>query len=134
MTAVKQEVLARTGLREAYLRGEVSQVEAKRKLREDAIRLGVVKPVRQRRPKPAPVTDRRTRLDAMIALHLGNVVQSVGIQPNWRTIDREIEYLDPPEERMTTWGYGQIKYAGREGSEYERFDSTGRKHNPFWYH
>lgn len=135
MSAAKQEILSRTGLREAYLRGETTQVEAKRKLRTEAIRLGVAKPVRPKRAvAPSPVV-RRDRLRQMIALHLGNTVQAAQKQPNWNTIDREIDWLDEPDvtQDKTQWSYGQFKYAARVGSEYDHWDN-GKRHNPFFYH
>ena len=137
MTSVKQEILRRTGMREAYLRGETTFVEARRQLRLTAVNIGVVKPLRPRshRPAIAKVTpSRRYRLDAMIALHIGNTALAAGRPVNWNTIDREINWLDRPEPAMTQWNYGQVKYAGRVGSEYERLDNVGVRHNPFWYH
>lgn len=136
MSALKQEVLNRAGLREDYLRGDLTYTDVKRRLRTQAVARGVVKPLRQRTPSRAgsqSVLSRRSRLEAMIALHLGNTVAAEGRYPNWRTIEEENEYLDQPLEEMTRWGYGQFKYAGRRGSEYEREDN-GRTHNPFWYH
>lgn len=136
MDAVKQEILKRSGLRDAYLKGESTLVEARRKLRTEAIQLGVAKPVKQRRQTAPSPTVRRDRLKQMIALHLGNTVQAAQKQPNWNTIDREIDWLDDPDatEDKTRWSYGQFKYAAREGSEYDRYDSSGKRHNPFFYH
>lgn len=54
--AVKQEILERTGNREAYLRGEVSLADARQTLREDAVRRGVARPY---------VPRSRLRMDAM---------------------------------------------------------------------
>lgn len=138
MTAVKQEILKRSGLRDAYLKGESTLVEARRKLRIEAINLGVAKPVKSRRTnvKVSSPEVRRNRLKQMIALHLGNTVQAAQKQPNWNTIDEEIDWLDEPDttEDKTRWSYGQFKYAAREGSEYDRYDARGRRHNPFFYH
>lgn len=136
MSALKQEVLNRAGLREDYLRGDLTYTDVKRRLRTQAVARGVVKPLRTRtRPRSGGnvVVDRRARLEAMIAMHLGNTVAAAGRYPNWRTIEEQNEYLDQPREEMTRWDYGQFKYAGRRGSEYERVDN-GRTHNPFWYH
>lgn len=139
MDAVKQEILKRSGLRDSYLKGESTLVEARRKLRIEAIRLGVAKPVKSRNTsrvnRQSPL-DRRSRLKQMIALHLGNTVQAAQKQPNWNTIDEEIDWLDEPDttQDKTQWSYGQFKYAARKGSEYDRYDSSGKRHNPFFYH
>lgn len=42
--AVKQEILERTGNREAYLRGDVTLAQARQELRVDAIARGIAKP------------------------------------------------------------------------------------------
>lgn len=133
MSAVNQEVLKRSGQREAYLKGQTNLAEAKRSLRPQAIALNVAKPLRNRGSIPSP-TGRRTALDRMIAEHLKRTVRAEGKDVNSNTVDTQIMWLDEPTEGMAKWSYGQFKYAGRKGSEYDRFDDNGVRHNPFWYH
>lgn len=133
MDPFKQEVLKRSGTRDSYLRGESTLADAKRALRPQAIAKAIAKPVKPR-GKVTPVTDRRKRLDAYIAEHIKKTVRHTG-RLDERTVDAEIVWLgDDADNSMADWSYGQIKYAGRKGSEYDRFDDTGRRHNPFWYH
>lgn len=135
MTAAQQEVLRRSGQREQYLKGETTLAKAKASLRGAAIQLGIAKPLK---PKRAPARDtspegRRDRLEAMIQYHLRAVIVDEGLPWNQQTSDEEIAFLDP-ETMMLSWDYGQVKYAGQQGSEYEVVGADGKTHNPFWYH
>jgi hypothetical protein len=136
MSAVNQEALKRAGTRDAYLRGDITLAESKRTLRPQAIALNVAKPIRPRGSR-LPAGGMRTSLKRMIAQHIKNVVRDEGRPLNPATVDREIVWLDDESPDMERWNYGQVKYAGRKGSEYERTDyESGRVviHNPFWYH
>jgi hypothetical protein len=134
MAPFKQEVLKRSGTRDSYLRGQTTLADAKRALRPQAIAKKLAKPTKQR-IKPTPVSDRRRKLDEYIAAHLKRTVRNAGRPVNDRTVDAEIVWLgDDADTDMLLWGYGQIKYAGRKGSEYEKHDDDGHTHNPFWYH
>lgn len=138
MSAANQEVLKRSGLRDAYLKGDASLADAKSVLRPQAIALGAAKPVRVRgrvsRETSLPSKLMRTALDIRIAAHLKTTVRAEGKNVNDRTVEQEMIWLDNGSEDMTKWSYGQIKYAGRKDSEYNRWDDDGVKHNPFWYH
>ena len=59
MSAINQELLKQSGLRDEYLRGEFSLKEARTKLRDHAVNLGLAKPTR---PKPAPHIPQEQRL------------------------------------------------------------------------
>lgn len=131
MDAVKQAILAKTGSRDAYLRGDITLIQARGKLREQAVALGVAKPVRQRN-RPIIADRFQSSLDKLIQQHLKTTVVAAGRPFNQRTSDREIYYIEPSED-MLGWSYSKIKYAGRKGSEYEVVES-GTTHNPFWYH
>jgi hypothetical protein len=133
LSAVNQEILKRSGQKDAYLKGDSTIGTAKRILREKAVALHIAKPLKPRRgPIPRP-EDRRDRLDAMIQRHLRTVIVDQGLPFNSRTSDDEIAYLDP-ETGMLQWDYGKVKYAGRKDSEYEVVGADGKTHNPFWYH
>jgi hypothetical protein len=131
MSPFNQELLKRSGQRDAYLRGEATLADAKSSLRPKAIAQKLAKPLRTKtKYKPSGMTG----LDRMIAEHLKKTVRAEGKNVNDRTVEDEIVWLDNGTEAMTGWSYGKIKYAGRKGSEYERVDSVGKTHNPFWYH
>lgn len=131
MSAFQQEVLKRSGQRDSYLRGDSTLADAKRLLRPKAIGLGVAKPVKSRhRGVPAHLI--KTPLDALVARHVRAEVIAAGRPFNITTSVTEMQYLDA-EDDMLTWTYGEIKHAGRRGSEYEVVVS-GTAHNPFWYH
>lgn len=130
MPTVNQEILKRSGLRDAYLKGETTLAEAKRSLRPQAISLGAAKPVRSRAPKQVrPVTP----LDILIRTRFLNKVRDAGRPVNTKTVATQFQFVQP-EQGMLTWEYPEFKYAGRDGSEYEVVDSDGHRHNPFWYH
>jgi hypothetical protein len=133
MSAVNQEILKRSGNRDAYLAGTTSLAEAKRALRPSAVAQGVAKPLKAR-VRITPISrGSLTTLDKQIAAHLKRTIRAAGKHVNEATVDREIQYLDPPEQQMMGWDYGRIKHAGRRHSEYETF-VDGKVHNPFWYH
>ncbi len=132
MSPFNQELLKRSGQREAYLKGESSLAEAKATLRPKAVQAKLARPLRTKPIKYKP--SGMTGLDRMIAEHLKKTVRAEGKNVNDRTVENEIVWLDNGTDQMTTWSYGKIKYAGRKGSEYERVDTDGRIHNPFWYH
>jgi hypothetical protein len=136
MPAVNQEILKRSGQRDAYLKGETSLADAKRSLRPKAISLGVAKPTRSRTPgtaRAASTPARITALDRLVRNHINQTLRDAGKHVNVATVRSEGAYL-VPTEGMLKWDYGRIKYEGRQGSDYEVVDSTGQRHNPLWYH
>lgn len=126
MSPASQETLRRSGLREAYLRGEASLADAKSALRPQAVNLKLARPLRTK-PK------RQTALDRMIQDRFISKMRASGRPVNMRTVEQEELWLVPTED-MLTWQAQDFRYAGRKGSEYEREDDDGTKHNPFWYH
>jgi hypothetical protein len=132
MSPVNQELLKRSGMRDAYLKGQASIADAKRTLRDKAVDLKIVKPLRSR--KTATKGRVLTSLDKMIATHLKTTLRAEGKNVNDRTVEAEIVYLgDNADTQILKWDYGRIKHAGRRGSEYE-VEVDGATHNPFWYH
>ncbi len=133
MSPVNQEILKRTGKRDAYLKGEGTLADAKRELRKVAVQLGIAKPTRTK----LPALGTRTALDEFVRRQIAsNIIKQTrdaDKNPNTDTVYQQIEYLDSPDKSMVGWDYGHIKYAGRPGSEYETY-VDGRLHNPFWYH
>jgi hypothetical protein len=134
MSPVNQEVLKRSGMREQYLRGEVKISDAKLKLREIGVRLGVAKPTPAMRAHiPAHLIV--TPLDRLVADHLKRTIRAEGISKlNPQHVDENVMYASENDLGMAlSWGYPDIKYAGRRGSEYE-VTVNGVTRNPFWYH
>jgi hypothetical protein len=134
MSAVNQETLKRTGQRDAYLKGETTLGKAKASLRDAAIRVGVAKPVRIRTTPRGTVT--RPGLANMLAQHIKNVMIDAGRPVNTVAVDIGSDYYDEagvPVADAIKWDYGQLKYAGRKGSEYE-ISVNGQTRNPLWYH
>lgn len=132
MTPVKQELLKRSGKQDAYLRGEATLADAKNALRPTAIAKNLAKPLR---PKAQPAYT-QTALDIRIARYIIRKLDGKTRKPvNTRTVYSENQYLgDNADEGMLVWSEGDIKHAGRRGSEYETVDASGNTHNPFWYH
>lgn len=132
MSAVKQEVLKRSGQRDAYLQGKATFVEARKKLRDVAVGKGVVKPVRRRGPKPPVKISRRDALDAMIAQHFvaalkrGETRQEVDPQGVFKRVpyiqENDLELLD----RQTI--------IDRASDPQYIMTVNGHEFNPYWYH
>jgi hypothetical protein len=128
MPAEKQAVIDRSGKRESYLRGEVTYTDSKKALRESAVRQGILKPVRQKRPKISP--GQQVYDDAVVE-HLKDV--GLDTQPRWdenkvrgrlavtgKTIKRDILISDRAHIR---------RQAKKRADEFEDYDF-----NPWWYH
>jgi hypothetical protein len=130
MSAVNQEILKRSGTRDAYLNGQGTLADAKRSLRAKAVQLGVAKPVRTRGPKAPTKASGVTQ--RQVAQYWHNQLNKAGKQPDAQTMSREAGYLKPKAEHLT-WNAGQIIAAGRPGSELEVI-VNGVRHNPAWYH
>lgn len=132
MSPVNQELLKRSGLREDYLRGNVSLGIARQSVRPQAVSLGVAKPPR---PSTSPLSYViKTPLDARVAAHLKGTVRAEGRPVNDQHVDENISLA--PEDVLSPalgWSYGEFKHAGRAGSEYESL-VDGKTRNPFWYH
>jgi hypothetical protein len=136
MDAVKQEILKQAGMRDSYLRGESTLADAKRSLRPRAISLNVAKPVKPSNRGKTPRFGIRTALDRLVAAHVKRTLHTAGTPVNEHTVDEESVWYDG-DDGVLRWGPGQIKYAGRKHSEYERIEHTSSgpiTHNPFWYH
>lgn len=127
MSPTNQEMLKRAGMREQYLKGEVTLSDAKHALRPKAIQLGVARPVRGQ-------VIIRTGLDVRVAAHLKYTIRSAGRPMNPYTVDENVRFIPPSDmPDVLEWDYSQVKHAGRTGSEYE-VNVDGQTRNPFWYH
>ncbi len=139
MTSVKQEVLKRSGQRDAYLRGDITFTQAKQRLRAEAVIKNIVKPLRSRN-KPNRVY-RPTTTEELLNRIADNIWRHTNTKRHTRrsAIDHNVKsYLDSPTEDMTSWSYDKISSAAKgtqvDGKTYLVFTDNGTKANPFWYH
>lgn len=126
LPAVKQEVIKRSGLREKFLRGEVSFTDARKTLREQAVKASIVKPLRT--PKPKKMSLSRAR-QGYIAQYLLNTLRSAGKTPRVPTVYAGSQFIE--EDDVETLTYSQIAERARD----ERYVVTlnGERFNPYWY-
>jgi hypothetical protein len=129
MSPVNQEILKRSGQRDAYLRGEATLADAKRSLRPKAIALKLARPLRA---KVQPAVRTLTALDMQIADRLKSVVREQGKVVNSNNVDRRIKHLKTPTRDMTKWSYSQFAHAAN-APQYTTHDDEGNSFNPFWY-
>lgn len=135
MSSTNQELLKRAGLRDAYLRGDTTLVEARRSIRPQAVSLGIARPL----PLPttttriAPVLSRRQQIDLINARHIKRVVAGAGKKFNGPEVDRRVRFIpDDFVEDIRDWNYDQIRGAASNGSPFETIEENAR-FNPFWY-
>lgn len=130
MSPLKQEVLKRSGQRDAFLRGEITWTDAKKALRTAAVQKGIVKPVRVRAPKPKPMS-RRQALDASMAQALMATLRRAGKDYDPATVIAGSMFIQ--EDDVLTIDYNTIKTRARD-STYMMVDESGTQFNPYWYH
>jgi hypothetical protein len=128
LPAAKQEVIRRSGLRDAYLRGEVTFTDAKKSLRPKAESLGIVKPVRTR-GKATGIRQMNTRSAGSIALHLLRTLRSAGKSPSVPTVVAGSNFVQ--EDDVMTLTYTQIKERAKDTDYMMVVD--GKEFNPYWY-
>lgn len=128
MPAIKQEVFKRSGLRDAYLRGEISFTDAKKALRGKAVEKGIVKPVRSR-GKKAPVTPHRASVNGMVAQALLRTLRLAGKDPRVATVVAGSAFIQENDAVGLT--YAQIKERASDPDFMMTVDGTS--FNPYWY-
>jgi hypothetical protein len=156
MPAKNQEVLARTGQRDAYLRGETTLVQARSKLRETAIKLGVAKPVKSRGGKRVDTRTQDRKLTELAVLQWGVKNLTVNDRADFRgsanveTMSRMIPFMtDAQLDEVITpgftvgrWRYyasqAQARMAGwsddKKADKYITVDDQGNPLSPYFYH
>ena len=138
MSATSQEILRRSGLRDAYLKGTVGLPDARKVLRDTAVSKGFAKPLRTRATPPA----KGPSLDGMVAMHVATTLAKHG-----KLVDQKFYYrvpFIPPELKpeVLKWDASQIRaYGGHNDPEYYARDTDGElvyidghPFNPLWYH
>lgn len=135
-SAAQQEVLKRTGLRDAYLAGNTSLADAKRTLRLKAVDAGIVKPLKSRIRTATPTVGRD---DGWEVFHHLNTLNGLESKKDPRTIGKLVNYMTGAQRekalRMKT--QTDIVIAARvkardDSSDYVLLD--GKEVNVFWYH
>ncbi len=129
LPALKQEVLKRSGKRDAFLRGEVTYTDAKKALRGTAVERGVVKPVRTRAPKPQPLSKGRAR-SGEVAQFLMYQLRRADKDYDPATVVAGSMFIDDPD--VTSLDYQGIK--DRASDPDYMITVNGSSFNPYWYH
>ncbi len=137
MPAVKQEVLKRSGQRDAFLAGTITFTDAKKLLRQTAVQKGIVKPVRARAPRSGKDKPRvgpslrRQSIDRAneIALTLLAVLRRAGKDPSVPTVVAGSNFIQ--EDDVLSLDYEGIKERARD-KDYEMI-VNGSTFNPYWY-
>lgn len=133
MSALNQQVLEKSGQREAYLRGNVTIADAKRALRNTAVDLGIAKPLKPKVPvTTAKVADPRTRvLDHLWRTLTGTTTRK---PVNIGALRRGTLLMSKDQlGRALKMTAPEVKEAGNNPAEEIELDG-GKKLNPFWYH
>lgn len=126
LPAVKQEVIKRSGLRDKFLKGEVTYTDARKLLREVAVQNNVVKPLRT--PKPKRMSLSRAR-QGYIAQYLLTTLRSAGKNPRVPTVYAGSQFIE--DDDVETLTYSQI--AARAADENYVVNINGERFNPYWY-
>lgn len=137
MSAANQEVLKRSGKRDSYLKGEVTFNEAKRALRDVAVGLGVVKPLRVRRPAERVLTDEEKRyvsdLNILAARYVATIKEATGKDANVARVMYNMQFAPPQVQyKMSRMSYSDIKRNAVDPTNIMELPD-GRLWNPFWY-
>lgn len=128
MSAASQHLLKQSGMRDAYLRGEVSLKDARGTLRQKAVSKGFAKPLRVKVTEPY----KRTPLDIRIGAFVTQTLRDGGKAPNVGKVYERVAYLpDRVKERIQHWGIGQIKAYAGDSDNIIIID--GIEINPLWY-
>lgn len=130
MSASSQEILKRSGLREAYLKGDISLSAAKSALREKAVERGIAKPLRAK--KSQEVRSRRASLDAFIASRIVQKISSRKPDFNARNLAKRLVHLPEKDQiKARTW---EIEDIVRYAADPENVITVdGQTFNPLWY-
>ena len=126
MSPLSQEVLKRSGQREAYLRGESTLAEAKSELRKVAVNLGIAKPLRPRTPKNTSGGVARFIIESLKTVPTKEPV-------NESTVNKGVGFL-PPDVDITKMTPEEIRRAAGADSDFNVYVDGRLVGNVFWYH
>jgi len=129
MPAVKQEVLKRSGLRDAFLKGQTTYTEAKKALRPKAVAKGVARPVRARiAAKPKKIDKARARA-GYIAQAWAYQLRRAEKEYNPATVYAGSQFVEEADAESLT--YAQIKERASDPDYVVTIN--GNTFNPYWY-
>lgn len=135
MPAVKQEALKRSGLRDAFLKGEVTYTDARKALRGKAEERGIVKALRARGAKAktsalsAAIKKRRKEEAYTFSQHLMSQLRRANKQHDPSTVVAGSFYIQ--EDDVETLDYEGIKERAKD-KNFE-MEIGGHSVNPYWY-
>jgi hypothetical protein len=132
MSGASQEILRRSGLRDAYLKGQASLADAKRALRQVAVEKGLARPLRTRAGKPTHKWT-PTSLDATIAVHVVKALRDSGRPVNIDRVHDHVKYLDDDiKVQVVRWPVARIRAYASDSDNI--IEIPGEKpFNPLWY-
>lgn len=136
MSALNQRVLDETKQREAYLRGDITIAEAKRALRNKAVDLGIVKPLRGERRAAKGIIGSAGNKRSRVLDHMWRQLQgSTTKKPvNIGMLRRGTLFMRPDQlTRALNMTAADIKEAASNDDEKVEV-VEGQSLNPFWYH
>lgn len=127
MSAANQELLKRSGQRDAYLRGEATLTDARKSLRNTAVGKGIAKPLKTAKKALLPATP------DSVADHVIREFSQAHVEFNATKLRNNIEYMPEADKRMILKAkVDKIKqYAGDKSKDI--IYSDGEKRNPLWY-
>lgn len=126
LSAVKQRVVIESGQREAYLAGTVTYSQAKGKLREAAVKLGVTKPVRVR------ITAREEAYQHILDL----VAEAEQVNPYAIAAHVKAMHANQIRDVKRIPNYPTYKAAARDkhNPDWLAYDDAGNEISLLWYH
>ena len=146
MSAEKQAIIDQTGSRDQYLRGEITQAQARRKLRERAEDLGITKPtLRYAQVDDAgQVTFKASRLDAAVINHMRREGITFGKSPTKyhrtaaKAVDNMLHRLRQIPAHVKTEvirsDRATIRRRAHDPSFNIEVEDEPDTVNPYWYH
>jgi len=146
MTPVQQRVIEAVD-REAYLRGQLTLAEAKRRLRPYAIQRGIAKPLKSRAitgPDERTVTRRRYEQLAiqniLTVAEYRDPFKANGYEKNpisRQTVEHNVKHVmrNAQVKKAATVSYDELLHEATKDSINRAIDfTTGEIINPWWYH
>ncbi len=129
MSATSQEILRRSGTRDAYLAGTSTLADARKALRSTAVEKGFARGVKAR----VKAASRDTHLDDRVASYIARQLIDAGKQISYPVLRKNI-VIAPQDELagMIHWDAARITAYGSDGSKTIIIDAKER--NPLWYH
>lgn len=129
MPAEKQAVIDRSGMRDRYLKGEVTYTDSKKALRESGVQQGLVKPLRQRQP---PISAGQQVYDSAVVQHYRDVGLAQSKDWNERKFRSRLAATSRVDKRqMLIASRAEIR---RNATRQKEDFADEYDFNPWWYH